>query len=321
MSVAYVENHPAAVTVADEIESFFHVLLFYAVRLLHHNIDLVSAFIVDYFDAFTLRKDRSKRTCSALKALTIRNGQIAGPGGMMVEFYTDSSFRERHTRFETLLANFLDCFRARYEVIEWARYLLKAQHTKEKEPEGEDEGEDEEEEEEENEDEDEEESLSALYSRRLQHRTPRASATSAVKRKPKSRTMQEPSEETKSMAAQLEDHESILDDIWESVNTPLTSADGRSETRWPRADTVTDRLANGSGYDPRPHILALGELQKSIEAHTSTHVDGPPPLKKIRTSASGSIEPRPQLVVQRSIDSDSSRGPRKRRSQKGKARA
>ncbi|KAI0667162.1 hypothetical protein C8Q78DRAFT_391357 [Trametes maxima] len=332
MSVAYVENHPAAVTVADEIESFFHVLLFYAVRLLNHNIDLVAAFIVDYFDSFRLKKGRDKRTCSPLKWMTMMTGKLFTPERVKVEFYTDSSFRERHTRFETLLAKFLRFFRARYEVIEWARHV-KAAHTKEEEPEGEDEDEDEgkeeakedeeeeekdEEDEDEDEDEDEEESLSALYSRRLGASPSPVPSVDEDGGEPE--PTKAPSDNTKATAALLDDHAPVLRLLWGSVKTSLTSADGRSQIRWPRADAVTDRLASGSGYDPRPHILALGELQKSIEAHTSTHMDGPPPLKKMKSSASGSIEPRIQLVVQRSLDSDSSRGPRKRRSRKGKAR-
>ncbi|KAI0665727.1 hypothetical protein C8Q78DRAFT_1062729 [Trametes maxima] len=250
----------------------------------------------------------------------MKNGQLAGPGGMMVEFYTDSSLRERNTRFETLLANFLECFRARYEIIAWTRYVKKLEaHTGEgkegkyqvqNQKQG---GREEEKKEGENKNQAEEETFSFIFTLR---RGAEPAPVLAV-----ANNRKEPSDDTKTMAALLDDHASILRLIWERVNTSLTSPDGLTEIRWPLSDTVTDRLASGSGYDPRPHILALGELQKRIEAHTSTHMDGPPPLKKMKSSASGFIEPRTHLVVQRPPDSGSSRGPRKRRSWKGKARA
>ncbi|KAI0759288.1 hypothetical protein BD413DRAFT_437480, partial [Trametes elegans] len=53
MSVQYVRQQAKVpVTVADELESFFHVLLFYAVRFLRHNIEDVSNFVEQYFDCF-----------------------------------------------------------------------------------------------------------------------------------------------------------------------------------------------------------------------------------------------------------------------------
>ncbi|KAI9057819.1 hypothetical protein FKP32DRAFT_1528741, partial [Trametes sanguinea] len=56
MSVAYVKHHPSRpVSIADELESFFHVLLFYAVRLLRHNIANVHFFVAEYFDHYSLK--------------------------------------------------------------------------------------------------------------------------------------------------------------------------------------------------------------------------------------------------------------------------
>ncbi|KAI0641593.1 hypothetical protein C8Q79DRAFT_280113 [Trametes meyenii] len=302
MSVAYVENHPAVVTVADEIESFFHVLLFYAVRLLNHNIELVTEFIIDYFDDFKLMKDRTKRTCGALKALAMKNGQLSTTGVMQpIEFYTspgsETSPSKRHTAFEMLLASLLDCFRARYEVIEWSRYVKKTEPTVEEKP---------------------EENPRFIHPLR---QGPTSAPLPAVLEERQPASTNEPSDGTKIMAALLDDHPSILRLLWKSVNPPLTSAGGSSNIKWPLADAVTDKLSSDSGYDPRPHVLALGELQKSVETHTSTYMEGPPPLKKMKSSASGSVEPQAGPSVQRSADGNPTRGSRKKRGRKGKARA
>ncbi|KAI0666432.1 hypothetical protein C8Q78DRAFT_450932 [Trametes maxima] len=292
MSVAYVKNHPAAVTVADEIESFFHVLLFYAVRILNHNIELVPAFVVDYFDTHAHKKDRGQRACSRLKTSTMHNG-VLDNNGTTIHFYVDSA-NKIHAAFETLLATLLRFFRARYEVAKWSEHVKvmeRSQSAPSKEG-------------------------SVSSSHPFQREAPPTSdLLDFIADEPAS--AQEPSDVTKSMAARLDDHPVILSVILHCLNASVKLGDGSSGVKWPKADVVTDRLSD-SGYDPRPHILALGELQKNIEAHTSTHVDGPPPFKKIKTSASGSIEPQ---TVQRSTDRDSSRGTRKKRSRKGKARA
>ncbi|KAI0667170.1 hypothetical protein C8Q78DRAFT_391508 [Trametes maxima] len=296
MSVAYVENHPAVVTVADEIESFFHVLLFYAVRLLNHNIELVPAFIVAYFDSHAPKKARGQRACSDLKTSTMKAGELTYNGNM-VHFYTDPSCKTIHTTFEQLLDMLIGCFKARYEVAKWSKYVKAIKRSRSASPK------------------DGRADDDNPY-RRKPKRAPRPPELVAGQAKSR---MKEPSNATKSMAARLHDHTQILDAVWYYLDAAMPE-DGSPGYDWPVSDAITDRLFN-SGYDPRPHILALGELQKNIEAHTSTHVDGPPPLKKIKTSASGSIEPQPQLIVQRSIDSDSNRPLQKRRSRKGKSRA
>ncbi|KAI0641592.1 hypothetical protein C8Q79DRAFT_929651 [Trametes meyenii] len=297
MSVAYVENHPAAVTVADEIESFFHVLLFYAVRLLNHNIEVVAVFVEAYFDTHTPKKGRGKRTCGSLKTLTMNMGELLS-NGAMVRFYIDSSkSKQIHTAFEQLLDTLLKWFKARYEVAKWSDYVKDITHPRPASSKA--------------------DQTVSLNPYRRKH-TSASHPPNAVVGRPKPR-MKEPSDETKSMAAQLNDHAQILDAIWYYLD-PATREDGNSGFNWPRADAVTDRLSN-SGYDPRPNILALEELEKNIEAHESANMYGPPPLKKMKTSVSGSVEPQVELPAQRTTDGILTRGPRKKRDRKGKARA
>ncbi|OSD02249.1 hypothetical protein PYCCODRAFT_1467912 [Trametes coccinea BRFM310] len=93
MSVAYIRNHPSQpVAVADELESFFHVLLFYAVRLLCHNVPDVRLYVTEYFDSFTVAEG-ARRDCSHLKSTAMAAGAIRLSGGVQLAFHVlaDSS--------------------------------------------------------------------------------------------------------------------------------------------------------------------------------------------------------------------------------------
>ncbi|KAL7277961.1 hypothetical protein ACG7TL_007912 [Trametes sanguinea] len=87
MSAAYIMKHPyQPVSVADELESFFHVLLFYAVRLLPHNIADVRLFVTEYFDSFTVA-DGARRGCSHFKQNSMTQGAIKLSGTVELEFH------------------------------------------------------------------------------------------------------------------------------------------------------------------------------------------------------------------------------------------
>ncbi|KAI0776265.1 hypothetical protein BD413DRAFT_491319 [Trametes elegans] len=64
------------IIIKDELESFFHVLLYMAVRLLHHNIDDrdVPHFFRTYFDGYSACHDRI--ACGHLKSLVMTTGRI-----------------------------------------------------------------------------------------------------------------------------------------------------------------------------------------------------------------------------------------------------
>lgn len=62
------------IVVQDELESVFHVLIYYAVRFVDSNIDQVDNFICDYFDA-RLQYSTGDR-CGLLKKNSIKAGVI-----------------------------------------------------------------------------------------------------------------------------------------------------------------------------------------------------------------------------------------------------
>ncbi|OJT07892.1 hypothetical protein TRAPUB_1215, partial [Trametes pubescens] len=76
MSAAALEAPRKQIGVEDELESFFHVLLFLAIRFLRHNCDNVAAFVHAYFDDFSTF-NTGHYGCGAMKMLCMANGRIA----------------------------------------------------------------------------------------------------------------------------------------------------------------------------------------------------------------------------------------------------
>ncbi|KAI0365593.1 hypothetical protein BV20DRAFT_1115794 [Pilatotrama ljubarskyi] len=72
MSARALNNSAKEITIEDELESFFHVLLFFAIRYLPHNCPNVGAFMYDYFDDY--RSTTERFTCGAFKLLCMVDG-------------------------------------------------------------------------------------------------------------------------------------------------------------------------------------------------------------------------------------------------------
>ncbi|KAI9065691.1 hypothetical protein FKP32DRAFT_1590337 [Trametes sanguinea] len=76
LSVAMLSAKPKAVELPDELESFFHVLLYYAVRYLNSNLSCCDApgFIESYFHDYSRRA--GAYTCGIVKARTVRDARL-----------------------------------------------------------------------------------------------------------------------------------------------------------------------------------------------------------------------------------------------------
>ncbi|KAI0359650.1 hypothetical protein OH77DRAFT_1447806 [Trametes cingulata] len=76
LSANALNNPRKTIVVQDELESFFHVLLYIAIRFLHHNCDSdsVPEFLQDYFDAYSPRK--AGHRCGTTKLGTMRQGYV-----------------------------------------------------------------------------------------------------------------------------------------------------------------------------------------------------------------------------------------------------
>ncbi|KAH9849441.1 hypothetical protein C2E23DRAFT_737236 [Lenzites betulinus] len=114
MSVASVaQQWEVPITVADELESFFHVMLFYAVRYLPHTITNVPNFIIDYFDTFKL-DGAGDRYCSLEKRVAMRHATIEHTNGTLSFLKTT---REPGNPLNQLIVTLLSVFKARYAVL------------------------------------------------------------------------------------------------------------------------------------------------------------------------------------------------------------
>ncbi|OSD02228.1 hypothetical protein PYCCODRAFT_412716 [Trametes coccinea BRFM310] len=291
MSVAYVRHHPYhPVSVADELESFFHVLLFYAIRLLRHNIDNARFFISEYFDSYTVG-EQSRRRCSRAKRAAMRDGEIEVDDKQLQFMCEDGRV---HEALNGLFATLLSYFKARYAVLKWQ--AIQAQ---------------------------EKASKSAAAPTPAPVNTGATDFDEPPPLEDETDTLlgkrqHEPSPTDIALAAQLDSHVRFLNIIGKAIHP-------QGKLYWPVKDAVADRLPEN--YDPRKLILALNEMcTASGMATVDEDPERVPPRKKARTEASEPAElfKAPQPAISRTggiVSEPSGRARHTRAKGKGKARA
>ncbi|OSD00221.1 hypothetical protein PYCCODRAFT_1479316 [Trametes coccinea BRFM310] len=75
MSVNIQDNPESQVEIADELESFLHVMIYCAIRYLPHTCENVGDFMYRYFDD-GLRRGEAEYTCGASKRLVMKTGEL-----------------------------------------------------------------------------------------------------------------------------------------------------------------------------------------------------------------------------------------------------
>ncbi|KAL1945304.1 hypothetical protein VTO73DRAFT_2155 [Trametes versicolor] len=91
MSVSALQAPRKEIVVEDELESFFHVLLFFAIRFLHHNCGEVANFMDAYFEDYSMLNS-GRYGCGAFKTMCMKTGRImldivdAGMAVLLLEF-------------------------------------------------------------------------------------------------------------------------------------------------------------------------------------------------------------------------------------------
>ncbi|OSD00222.1 hypothetical protein PYCCODRAFT_1393825 [Trametes coccinea BRFM310] len=87
MSV-HIQDHPhAQVEIADELESFLHVIIYCAIRYLPHTCDDVGSFMYNYFDdGVRRRQPEAEYTCGILKGYVMDKGTIVTSERVPVTF-------------------------------------------------------------------------------------------------------------------------------------------------------------------------------------------------------------------------------------------
>ncbi|KAL6308606.1 hypothetical protein BKA93DRAFT_521124 [Sparassis latifolia] len=111
MSAILLDRPTRAVEVADELEAFFNVLLYYLIRYTNSNIDDPATFMSQYFDECTINAARTLYTCSMAKRLVMKSGEL------MVDVNTSVEFQYRNGKkhpSNELIRKLLGWFKARY---------------------------------------------------------------------------------------------------------------------------------------------------------------------------------------------------------------
>lgn len=109
MPVTSLTDPAHIVTIADEIEAFFNVLLHYAIRYLRHSIERwVKAFIEYYF--LSSHNVEGIRSCGPGKANLIKRGSFSY-GGADITFESEP--------LDKIFQDLLLLFKARYQVLDY----------------------------------------------------------------------------------------------------------------------------------------------------------------------------------------------------------
>ena len=121
MSLRYLRDPTLPILVPDELESFFNVLLYNAVRFLLHNIDDTPGFVHDYFDNASVGINYSQGPPKA-KDIFISWGYFKVSCGYDLRFHMPPNTAGVHP-MNGLLAELIKLFCARYRVLQWEAEL------------------------------------------------------------------------------------------------------------------------------------------------------------------------------------------------------
>ncbi|KAI8976620.1 hypothetical protein BD414DRAFT_446088 [Trametes punicea] len=106
MSVFLINQPTKAVEVPDELEAFFHVLLYYSLRYLRSNCEDVPLYMENYFEAYAIEKGRYR--CGRTKMITMQTGRLV--------ISLDNGNLRFNSPIDRLLEVWLEWLQAHYEV-------------------------------------------------------------------------------------------------------------------------------------------------------------------------------------------------------------
>ena len=113
MSVALLQDRTKVVEISDELEAFFWVLIYYAVRYLPSNIEDVGNWLEDHFDTFSFAK--GKYVCGSKK-----KNAVCMDGALIADDIEDEKLRFG-SPLDRLVNACLRRFKARYHVYRHSR--------------------------------------------------------------------------------------------------------------------------------------------------------------------------------------------------------
>ena len=114
---AYLLNNPhAPTTIADELESFMHILIYGAVRRLKTNMRSIHPFLQNYFSGCDWHPETNRACCPNAKRQSVVSGRSLTMSGMAIRF-TAPGIPAEHHPLNGLIAWLLNVFHSRYAVL------------------------------------------------------------------------------------------------------------------------------------------------------------------------------------------------------------
>ncbi|KAI0648448.1 hypothetical protein C8Q79DRAFT_575589 [Trametes meyenii] len=115
ISAFSLDNPTVPMKIEDDLESFFHVTLYVAVRYLRHNCGGVNFFLTDFFDSYSTKED-GKYYCGSAKRSSMTDGKIVLIGNARLVFQEKDG---RATHWLTaIMFEMLPWFQGRYALLE-----------------------------------------------------------------------------------------------------------------------------------------------------------------------------------------------------------
>ncbi|PIL32476.1 hypothetical protein GSI_05179 [Ganoderma sinense ZZ0214-1] len=126
MSANLLMNPLQRVMIEDELESFFHILVYYAVRYLKSSLltdDDAAHFLEACFDCFAVHN--KKVTCGSQKLYLVKYGEPSDPDIVFIHpmYMGDLPITFGSEALNILVAAMIPCLRARYKVLAWNEWL------------------------------------------------------------------------------------------------------------------------------------------------------------------------------------------------------
>ncbi|KAI0739928.1 hypothetical protein C8Q80DRAFT_203683 [Daedaleopsis nitida] len=282
MSVYLLENPGRPTTIRDELESFFHVIVYGAMCRLRSTIGSIEVFNSNYFAGFLRDANTGKITCPHSKQVAVEKD---GTMKNVATFFTPDGDELQGHLINDLLAELLTIIHARYEVLDWEKNCktTQAKHTprtpstsprprRQLDPIAE-----------ESESEDDEDRSEELGNLQL-WRKPKDYKDA------KDKIPQPPTEETYLNASFLDSHAPVRQIVHDYIY---------SNKKWPAADVIPDRMPTA---------------QPILPQHSMEDADGSArPAKKTRRERSAHpAPPPPPLLPKPSTEDDDSARPAKR---------
>ncbi|KAI0707456.1 hypothetical protein C8T65DRAFT_218343 [Cerioporus squamosus] len=119
MSAYLLLNPTMPTTIADELESFLHVLIYGCIRRVRSSLDTIHEFLNDYFAGGSWDPKWKQPACPAAKRESIVKGQTLSVTTRDIVFSTPDGKMTKEHPLNKLISELLAIFHSRYYISDW----------------------------------------------------------------------------------------------------------------------------------------------------------------------------------------------------------